>query len=64
MNRGICHYILGNSDKAVEDMGKVIAIDPKWVNAYKVRGAAYTKLGKLDLAAADQKKVAELEPVK
>ena len=59
-NRGVANMILGRDQEALADFTKVIDLDPKRVNGYKGRAMVYRRLKKDDLAAADEKKVAEL----
>ncbi|MFN0139494.1 MAG: tetratricopeptide repeat protein [Pyrinomonadaceae bacterium] len=60
MNRGICHYYNGNKQKALEDFSKVIEIQPTQPKAYQARAMLYREMKKDDLAAADERKAAEL----
>jgi tetratricopeptide (TPR) repeat protein len=64
LNRGICHAIGGNMDKALADFTKAIELNPKQANAYKARAYAYRQMNKPALADADEKKAAELSGVK
>ena len=50
----------GQYQRAIEDLSKVIELDPKDALTYQYRGLAYAKLGKRDLADKDQKKAKEL----
>lgn len=60
INRGIAHASLGNREKALEDFTKVIQLAPRWPNGYLARAMVYREMKKDDLAAADEKKAAEL----
>lgn len=60
LNRGIAWYAVGDLDKAVADFSKSIENNPSQLNAYKARAYIYKEQKKDDLAAADEKKVAEL----
>jgi tetratricopeptide (TPR) repeat protein len=60
INRGLSHWNLGRRDQALADFTKVIELDPKRVNGYKARAMLYREMKKDDLAAADEKKAAEL----
>jgi tetratricopeptide (TPR) repeat protein len=51
-----------NTAKAVEYLGKAIALDPRYVDGYMQRGLAYLGLQKLAEAKADFQKVVELAP--
>jgi tetratricopeptide (TPR) repeat protein len=59
--RAVSHYELGNYEKAVEDINEEIRINPApLAEVYKTRANAYRKLGKTELAEADEKKFAEM----
>lgn len=59
--RAVSHYELGNYEKAVEDINEEIKINPApLAEVYKTRANAYRKLGKIELAEADEKKFAEM----
>ncbi|HUR97389.1 MAG TPA: tetratricopeptide repeat protein [Pyrinomonadaceae bacterium] len=60
INRGLAHFNLGHRDKALADFTKVIELDPKRANGYRIRALLYRAMKKDDLAAADEKKVLEL----
>lgn len=60
-NRGLAHFYLGNTQKAIDDFTKTIELDPKAKSAYGNRAMAYRKIGKVALAAADEKKAATLK---
>lgn len=64
LNRGIAWYAVGDLDKAVADFSKSIENNPSQLNAYKARAYIYKEQKKDDLAAADEKKVAELSKPK
>jgi tetratricopeptide (TPR) repeat protein len=51
-----------NTTRAVEYLGKAIALDPAYVDGYVQRGLAYVGLGKTAEARADFQKVVELAP--
>ena len=59
-NRGICHLATGAPQKAIDDMNKVLSIDPNRGSVYRVRAMAYKQLNQPDLAAADERKAAEM----
>lgn len=61
INRGIAKAALGRNEDALADFTKVIELDPKRANGYKARAMIYREMKKLDLAAADEKKAAELK---
>ncbi len=59
--RAISHLSLGNNDKVVEDVTEEIKLNPKHnLEVYSIRAKAYRKLGKNELAEADEKKFIEL----
>lgn len=51
--RGEIHYYLGNYDKSIQDMSKVLTIKYNSENAYFIRGLAYVKLSKKNEACRD-----------
>jgi tetratricopeptide (TPR) repeat protein len=55
---------LGEIDRAIEDYGRCIVIDPQCAVAYFNRGGLYYSQGKLELATLDYDKAIELEPSK
>jgi len=61
INLGIAKAMLGRREEAVADFTKVIELDPKRPNGYRARAVMYRELKKDDLAAADEKKAAELK---
>ena len=62
LQRGFCHSLLKQYDKAVVDFSAVIATKEDHTWAYTSRGSAYSKLGQHDLAIADFNKVLSLDP--
>jgi Tfp pilus assembly protein PilF len=60
INRGIAYMNLGRREEALADFTKVIELDPKRANGYKARAMIYRDMKKDDLAAADEKRAAEL----
>ncbi len=50
------------SDKTIEALNSAIEKDPKFVEAYTLRGNVYDDLHKFDLSTADYKKAIELKP--
>ena len=52
--------MMGHYATALKEFDKAIADDPDFTVNYKNRALAYRKLNKIDLALADEKKVAEL----
>lgn len=62
LQRGFCHSLLREYDKAVADFSAVIAVKPDHTWAYTSRGSSYSKLGEHELAIADFNKVLTLDP--
>jgi tetratricopeptide (TPR) repeat protein len=62
INRGIAYAALGRREQALTDFTKVIELDPRRANGYRARAMIYREMKKGDLAAADEKKAAELSP--
>ncbi len=60
--RGIVFLDKGLYDKAIEDFGKAIELNPKYWNPYAFRGSIYAYKGLYDKAIADYDKVIELDP--
>lgn len=49
----VCHYKLGEPEKAIERYGAILALKPKSVDAYFQRGVVYLEQGKVEQATAD-----------
>ena len=49
-------------DSAIEQFNKVIEMDAKFVEAYKIRGNCYLALKKNDEAVKDFSKIIEMDP--
>src|SRR5262249_27322630 len=47
---------------AIADLTKAIETDPKYADAYRLRGVAFRRSGDLDRAIADQSKAIEINP--
>lgn len=62
--RALGYERLDDLDRAIEDYGRCLAIDPQCAVAYFNRGGLYYSQGKLDLATLDYDKAIELEPSK
>ena len=60
INRGIAYATIGRRDEALADFTKVIELDPKRINGYRARAMIYREMKKDELAAADEKRAAEL----
>ncbi|MBK9162415.1 MAG: tetratricopeptide repeat protein [Acidobacteria bacterium] len=61
LNRAITNYMLNDDAGAVADLTKALDANPKLVNAYVARSRIYRDQNKIQLAEADEKKVAELQ---
>ena len=68
-NLRLSHNKIGDIQKAQGDLGAAlvsfaaaIKVDPKYAEAYKSRGAAYTAKGDFDLAIADYTKAIAIDP--
>lgn len=55
-NRGYCHYMLGNIDKALEDLNTCIELKEDYAWAYFTRGQIYQEQEKFEEAKADYEK--------
>jgi Flp pilus assembly protein TadD len=53
--------MLKSYEKAIADFTEVIRLKPDRRKTYELRAIAYRKIGKLDLAKADEKKASELK---
>jgi tetratricopeptide (TPR) repeat protein len=60
LNRGIAYAEIGKLEQAIEDMTKAIVASPSYADAYGARAHTYRQMKKNDLAAADERKAAEL----
>jgi tetratricopeptide (TPR) repeat protein len=60
LNRGMVYLKLGKPDEASKDFSKAISLDDQLADAYEARSEAYAKLGQLELAAKDKKKLEAL----
>jgi Tetratricopeptide repeat. len=58
--RAYCYFSKSNYTQAVNDYSKAITLHPT-AAMYKERAAAYRKLGKITLAAADEREAAQLD---
>ena len=58
--RGQLYSRAGHYSEAIGDYTKAIELEPKNAEVYKLRAEVYRKLGKKNLAEADEKKAAEL----
>ena len=60
MFRGGAYRMLKQCDKAIDDIGRALEIDPKFALAYQERGQVYLNLGKVAPACADLKTACDL----
>ncbi len=60
-NRGNAYTNKGDYDRAIEDYGRSIALDPNFVRAFNNRGVAYRRKGDFDRALADFNKSIKLK---
>ena len=61
LNRGIVRYRNGDLTGSLADFSKSIGLNPNKPNVYEARAATYRKMGKVDLATADEQKAVELK---
>lgn len=59
-NRGTAFYLMKNYEKAVENFNQSIKLNPNYTDSYITRAISLCKLGKTDLAKADEQKVLQL----
>ncbi len=52
---------LGKHQKALEDFGRVLTLDPKNAKAYHLRAECYEKLGRMDRAKMDRERAKSLQ---
>jgi tetratricopeptide (TPR) repeat protein len=61
LNRGIVRFRNGDLAGSLADYTKSIGLNPNQAKTYEARAATYRKMGKADLAAADEQKAQELK---
>ena len=59
---GLAHYYDGQYDRAIEDFGEAIRLEPRYPLAYVYRGMAHDRLGQLEEAVADYGEAINLDP--
>lgn len=60
VNRGVAFAVTGKLEQAEKDFTKAIELAPTYVDAYRARAMVYRDLKKPELAAADEKKAADI----
>lgn len=60
--RGLIRAEKGEADAAIADYNEAIRLDPKYVDAYRLRGDAWYKKGDLDAALKDYSEAIRLDP--
>jgi tetratricopeptide (TPR) repeat protein len=60
--RGLALFASGQTEKAMEDYDRAIALDPFYAKAYATRGFVHDRLGQVDKAIADYDKAIALNP--
>jgi tetratricopeptide (TPR) repeat protein/serine/threonine protein kinase len=61
-NRGNVRLMRGELQRAVEDFGEALRLDPKYTRAWALRGQARLRQGQFDDATTDLDRALELEP--
>ena len=61
-DRAEVHRCLNNHLEALHDCDRAIELNPKFINAYFLRGLTYAELGDLELALADYTSTIDLDP--
>ena len=61
-NRGNAYYFNGQLDRAIEDYGDAIRLQPDFAEAFSNRGNVYRKEGQFDRAIEDYDKALHFEP--
>src|SRR5262249_47736673 len=61
-NRGIAYRLKGDYDRALQDYGQAIRLNPKFAAAFVNRGVAYDKKGEYDRAIQDFEQAIKLKP--
>ncbi|XVN42239.1 MAG: tetratricopeptide repeat protein [Candidatus Rickettsia vulgarisii] len=55
-------YLLGKYEEAIVELNKVIALDPKNIEVYILKGITLTNLGKYEEAIVEYNKAIKLDP--
>ena len=61
-NRGVAYYERGEYDRAIQDFGQAIELNPKYALAFNNRCAAYHDKGEFDRAIQDCNQALKLNP--
>jgi tetratricopeptide (TPR) repeat protein len=61
-NRGSAYRLVGDPDRAIQDLDQAIRLDPAYPSPYSNRGNAYADKGDLDRAIADYDEAIRLKP--
>lgn len=61
-NRGVAYRLKGEYDRAIQDYGQAIRLNPKFAAAYNNRGVAYDNKGDYDQAIVDYDQAIKLKP--
>ncbi len=61
-NRGIAFSDLKENQKAIDDFGHAIELRPQFVTCYHNRSIVFERMGNIDRAMSDVRKMLKLEP--
>ena len=56
------YSVVGNNEKALEDLNKAIQVNPKFISAYLMRGDVKSAMGDYSNAISDYNIAIEIEP--
>lgn len=62
VSRGASHLKTGQTQRALSDLNKAVALRPAYARAYHMRALAYDKDGDMDAAIRDLDKAIDLDP--
>src|SRR5262245_57524292 len=60
--RGLAYFNKGETDKAIDDFGQAIKVNPWIASNFELRGNAYLATGRYDLAIEDYDRALALRP--